>query len=404
MSYGKLFDLHPDPMSVVGPDFAVRRQNAASAEKHGEGRGRRCHDLHFGRTEPCKGCLLGEVLRDGRTESWFLEHRPAPEVAPSYYEITLIPIKDARGDVVEMIEVLRDATMTVGLEHHLIEVSEKLDRDLALGTRRTEELQRQADQLRETLRELQADQATLIQTEKLASLGRLAAGLTHEIHTPLGAIVANLDVLRRRLDALGTRPPGPPDLDKIRDIVELHEIAADRIRKIVGSLRMFAHLDRAVLESVDPHDGIEAALLLLTHEIRGSVEVVRDYGTLPRIPCRPDAMNQVYMNVLQNAVQALRSKPEPGGTIRIATRIEDSEDGGQAVLEFHDDGPGIPAAAIDKVFEPGFTSKPRGIGTGLGLAIAYRTVESHGGTIEVESRPDEDTVFRIRLPLMPENT
>lgn len=394
MAVGKLFELLPEPIGLIGPDFVVRRQNPASLEEFGAGRNRRCYEVQFGRSEPCHGCMLGEVLRGGRTESWFLEHHKSDDPGPSsYYEITLVPVANSHGDVVELIEIVRDATMTVALEHHLIRISEELDADVKKGVARNEALRHQSEVLRDQLRELQETQARMVQTEKLASLGRLAAGLTHEIHTPLGTILANLDVLKRRIESLRERgvEDAGEDFERIREVLDLHDLATDRIHKIVRSLRMFAHLDRAVEEFVDPHEGIDAALMLLTHELRDGITVERDYGDIPPVRCRPDAMNQVYMNLLQNAVQAI----DGNGTIRIVSRV----DGDRVVLEFHDDGVGIPEKNLDKLFEPGFTSKPRGIGTGLGLAIAYRTMEGHGGRLDVESEPGVGTVFTVRLPI-----
>jgi signal transduction histidine kinase len=402
VTHHDLFERHPDAMGVVDPGYSIRRQNAAARERHGDGVGRPCHEVQFGRSEPCPGCLLGSAVRSGRSESWYMEHRPAGEDVSSYFEVTLIPFLGDDGRVVELVEILRDATMSLGLEHHLIHVSETLDRDVRESTERNEQLARQTETLRNELRELQEEQAALIQTEKLASLGRLAAGLTHEIHTPLGAIIANVDVLERRVERIAAGGSVPErEIAALRDALELHRMAAERIGTIVDSLRKFAHLDRAVIEHVDPHEGIDSAVLLLTHEIRTGIEIVRDYRTLPPLPCRPDAMNQVYMNLLQNAVQAIRSPKGPGsGTIRISTRVEDGPDGTpEAVLEFADDGPGIDPEVVGRLFEPGVTTKPRGVGTGLGLAIAQRTVASHGGRIEVESAPGEGTVFRIRMPL-----
>lgn len=420
MSVHRLFDRFPEPLSVVGADLVVRRQNRESRTQYGDGAGERCYQVHFDRDAPCPGCLLGDVLRGKRTESWYFEHKSGgdetrnasegettvdrPEGSPaagaepsSYYEITLIPLTDARGEVTEMVEILRDATMTVALEHHLIRVSEQLDDDVREGHARNEELRVQTERLRDELREIQEAQASVVQTEKMASLGRLAAGLTHEIHTPVGTIAANLDVLRRRLDDLRSRvgDRAEDEFAELDRVVELHEMATERILSIARSLRVFAHLDRSVEERVDPHEGIEAALALLTHELKAGVRIARDYGDLPPLLCRPDAMNQVYMNILQNAVQAMSRGPDPAtGELRIVTRAE----GDEVVLEFHDDGVGLSPDVLDKVFEPGYTSKPRGVGTGLGLAIAYRTVQIHGGRIEIESTPGEHTVFRVVLP------
>jgi signal transduction histidine kinase len=181
----------------------------------------------------------------------------------------------------------------------------------------------------------------------------------------------------------------------MEELLELHDMATARIQTIIRSLKQFAHLDRAVMEKVDLHEGIDAALQLLSYEIKQRVDVDRDYGDIPPVQCRPDAMNQVFMNLLQNAVQAIPDS----GRIRIATRLQGDH---HVVLEFEDNGKGIPADRIEKIFDPGFTSKPRGIGSGLGLAIAHQTISGHGGTIQVRSKPGEGTLFTLVLPLVQE--
>ncbi len=384
------FELFPDPVSRIDPDGAVLDQNRQSIARYGKGEGLPCHQLHFRREAPCDDCLLNNVIRRKSAERWFRSETEQQGRPPTYYEILLVPVLAADGRLLAVEEVIRDATASLAVEHHLIELSEDLGR--------------QTHRLRKDLGELQKAQAALIQTEKLASLGKLAAGLTHEIHTPLGTLISNMDVLRHEIESVEAEiDSGGGDLSSrfasVRELMELHSIATDRIRKILRSLKLFAHLDRAVFEKVDLHEGIEAALNLLTYETRGRIEIVKRYGDLPPVMCRPDAVNQVFMNLLQNAVQAIEGK----GTITIHTSLKGDR---HVLLEFEDDGRGIPAEQVSKIFDPGFTSRTRGVGSGLGLAIAYQTVASHNGSIEVASTEGKGTKFSLSLPIVqkPEST
>lgn len=393
MSDSKLFDLLPEPTSRLSPDLAVLEQNSLSVARHGRRTGEPCHRVHFGRDEPCAGCHVRDVLSRGYQGRWFLS--VARDGRPSYYEITVVPVKDDEGRVVELIEFVRDATVAMGVEQHFIRTSEGLENEVAARAAELAELTTQATELRDLMLALRHEQAAMLQTEKMASLGSLAAGLAHEIHTPLGALLSNLDLLRRGLTRLEAVPPAagvPEQLAIFRRLLDLQQTAAERIHRIIRSLREFSHLDRAVEEEYDLHLGIDAALALLQHLTRDRIEVVRDLGDLPRVRCRPDAINQVFMNLLQNAVQAIEGQ----GTIRVRT----SRDGSDHVLvEVSDTGRGIAPENLRRVFEPGFTTKPRGIGTGLGLAITYSTVRDHGGSIDLESECGRGTVFRVRLPV-----
>ena len=372
-----------DPLSRLDTGRRILRQNRLSVERFGEAGNRICHEAHFNRDEACEGCLFQNVVDSARAERWYLADPDVDGKPPSYYEISLIPILDADGAVTSVQEVIRDATATVAVEQHLIQLSESLGH--------------QTHNLRRDLAELHKAQAALIQTEKLVSLGKLAAGLTHEIHTPLGTLVANLDVLRHEIDGLKAELAGEPEFavkfQRMEELLELHDMATTRIQTIIRSLKQFAHLDRAVMETVDLHEGIESALNLLSYELKQRIEVERQYGEIPAVQCRPDAMNQVFMNLLQNAVQAI---PDTG-RIRITTRVEGDN---RVILEFEDDGKGIPADRLERIFDPGFTSKPRGVGSGLGLAIAHQTISGHGGTIEVRSKPGQGTCFTLVLPLI----
>jgi PAS domain S-box-containing protein len=256
----------------------------------------------------------------------------------------------------------------------------------------------------ERTRELKRQQMQLARSEKMASLGQLVAGIAHEINTPLGAIKSNNDVLiriatrlRRGLQEAGMleQPPGPCSfpslLDSADKINEVNREAVERLMGVIGGLRKFARLDEAEVDSVDLHHGIDTTLSVAAHLLRNRITVEKRYGDLPHVECYPNQINQVFMNLLVNSAQAI----EGPGTITITTRI----DGQEVVIELGDTGKGIRPEDVDRVFDPGFTTKGVGVGTGLGLSIVHQIVSDHGGRIEVESTLGQGTTFRVTLPL-----
>ncbi len=272
-------------------------------------------------------------------------------------------------------------------------------RDVTDRVRSVHELERKVE---ERTRELRQKQSQLVQSEKMAALGQLVAGVAHEVNTPLGAIKSNNDTMRRTLDRLrgtleGCAPEGRTDpeaarlLGALQHLGEVSTDAIERISKIVQSLRRFARLDAAKVDSVDLHPGIDSTLTLLGHELRQGIEVQRDYGPLPIIECYPDRLNQVFMNLLINAVQAIES----AGTITVRTRAL----GDEVCVEISDTGAGIAREHLARIFDPGFTTKGVGVGTGLGLSIVHQIVEEHAGRIEVESELGAGASFRVYLPV-----
>jgi signal transduction histidine kinase len=262
---------------------------------------------------------------------------------------------------------------------------------------RTAELERANRELRET-------QAQLVQSGKMASLGMLVAGVAHEINTPIGSIAANSDVVKRAADMVKQRIEAadvPADIaqdpnlrlaiETMQQASETELLACQRITSIVKSLRNFARLDESEEKSVDLHEGIDSSLTLLVHELKKGVEVVKNYGDLPNVVCFPSQLNQVFMNLLNNAIFAMEGK----GTITITTE----RDGEHVVLRFADTGAGIAPENLDRIFDPGFTTKGVGVGTGLGLAICYRIVQDHHGTIGVRSELGKGTELTVRLPI-----
>lgn len=248
---------------------------------------------------------------------------------------------------------------------------------------------------------LEKTEAALVQSEKMASLGNLVAGVAHEINTPVGSIHSNSDLMVRALEKLRKIVEEAPQLenqtelarvlDTLEDISKVNRNACERIVAMVRSLKSFARMEEPECRTVNIHDEIDAALMLVHHELKNRIEVVRDYGDLPVIECFPNHLNQVFVNLLVNASQAIEGE----GRIRITTE----QDGDHIRIEFEDSGTGISPDDIDKVFEPGFTTKEAGDGTGLGLSISRKIIEAHHGKIEVESTPAQGSTFTITLPI-----
>ena len=253
----------------------------------------------------------------------------------------------------------------------------------------------------ERLREAQAD---LIQSEKMAALGNLVAGVAHEINTPLGIVNSNHQTISVIVERMGKllerqdRTAGDSETAALSRLTETVEKLAgasresiQRITKIVQSLKNFARLDRAESDSVDIHEGIEATLTLLRSELKRKARIHREFGDVPRIYCRPQQLNQVFMNLLVNAGQAIDNE----GDIWIRTREENNN----VIVEIVDTGKGIPPENIDRIFDPGFTTKGVKTGIGLGLPVAYRIVREHGGRIGVSSELGQGSRFTVRLPI-----
>lgn len=264
------------------------------------------------------------------------------------------------------------------------------------------DLRRSNAKLEGAYADLRAVQAQAVQSARLASLGMLVAGVAHELNTPLGAIHSNRDTLRRaaaRLaDLLAAGRLGPEELRQMQELVEnvagvirVDDTAVDRIVGLVTHLRSFGRPDEAEGKVVDLHEGLESTLALLRHVIRDRIEIRREYGPLPAVECYSNQINQVFMNLLLNAAQAIRGR----GTITLRTRLA----GAQVVVEIEDTGVGIAPEHLDRIFDPGFTTKGSRVGMGLGLLISHQIVERHGGHIDVRSEVGRGSVFRVWLPL-----
>lgn len=244
--------------------------------------------------------------------------------------------------------------------------------------------------------ELKAAQTLLVESEKMASLGQLTAGIAHEINNPVTFIASSVAPLRRDLleyESIGGTGPLADELrTEIFELLDGIETGARRTAEIVRSLRTFSRLDEGSIKLTDIVHGIESTLTLLNTRIRGIIDVVREYDDVPPIECRAGQINQVIMNILANAIDALEKTSNPTITIRVR-RL-----GGEHVtITIADNGAGVPEASLPRLFEPFYTTKDVGKGTGLGLSISYGIIERHHGRIEVHN--DNGAVFSITLPI-----
>ena len=279
---------------------------------------------------------------------------------------------------------------------------------------RTEQLRTAHEEVQAAYRELQATQMQLIQREKMASVGQLVAGVAHELNNPIGFVYSNVTTLEdfvRRLRAMleSYRAAAVPEAERARlqtewesrkvdyalkyldSMIQGIREGAERARKIVRDLRVFARSQDDVWQPVDIHEEIESSLTLLNHLLKDRVTVHRKFGELPQVECVRSQMDQVFLNLLANAAQAIAG---PG-----AITIETRQDGGAAAISIADTGPGISPEIMGRLFDPFFTTKPVGEGTGLGLSISYEIVKKHGGEIRAESPPGGGAVFTVSLPL-----
>jgi signal transduction histidine kinase len=324
------------------------------------------------------------------------------------------PNRFAAGDFELMSAVANHVALAVDRAESF-QMIEELTRGLEDKVRvRTEQLRAANEELQAAYRDLQLTQVQLIQREKMASVGQLVAGVAHELNNPIGFVYSNvgtlddfvkrlraiLDVYRAvpladaeqaRVDEHWRRLKVDYALKYLDSMIEGIREGAERARKIVRDLRVFARTEADVWQAVDLHEELESSLTLVNHLLKERVTVHRTFGPLPSVECVRSQIDQVLLNLLANAAQAITGP----GAITIETRVED----GCAVVAVSDSGPGIAPDVIGRIFDPFFTTKPVGEGTGLGLSISYEIVKKHRGEIRAESPPGGGATFTVRLPL-----
>ncbi|MBP8215241.1 MAG: ATPase [Propionivibrio sp.] len=317
---------------------------------------------------------------------------------------TLIPQKNDHGDVELVCITLSDFTDTAMYQNRLNDLIDQLKNE-------------KAAQLK-LIKKLEDTQGQLLQSEKMASVGQLAAGVAHEINNPIGFINSNLGSLKEQVEgllsviaayeqtesALAAQPAllesvrrakEQADLDYLRDdirsLIDESREGVVRVKQIVDNLKDFSRVDLSEWHFANLEQGLESTLNIVWNEIKYKAEVVKEYARLPEIECIASQINQVFMNLLVNAAYAIEER----GTITLRTGCDTSE----VWVEVEDTGAGIRPEHLARIFEPFFTTKPIGKGTGLGLSLAYGIVQRHHGRLDVRSKVGRGTTFRMSLPI-----
>ncbi|RUT06987.1 hypothetical protein DSM106972_022480 [Dulcicalothrix desertica PCC 7102] len=311
---------------------------------------------------------------------------------------------------------------TKKLTIELTQKQEQLQQALTIQEVLAQTAEAQAQKLEQCLLELQRTQSQLIQTEKMSSLGQLVAGIAHEINNPVNFIQGNVNYIEEYTQSLLNLLslyqkyfPSHPEIEEFTEELDLEYIIQDlfkilssmklgaiRIRDIVLSLRTFSRLDEAEMKTVDIHEGIDSTLLILSHKFEkkfnfSRIEIIKDYGNLPLVECYASELNQVFLNILTNAIDILQNNR----TLDLAKIIiKTCLDCNLVCVSIKDNGIGIDEKLQDKVFDPFFTTKPVGQGTGLGLSICYQiVVDKHHGQLNCISKPGQGAEFIIKIPL-----
>jgi two-component system NtrC family sensor kinase len=452
------FDGSPVPTFSIDMDHVVTNWNKACEEATGRSSiemvGSRNHWQPF---YPEQRPLMIDLIADGSVDTlannyYQNKFKPSPLI-PGAYEaedffphlgkngrwlfFSAAPLRDSSGRIIGAIETLQDVTARKVAEQKLLlgrleleqlvadrtadlaGVNVRLGIDIRDREAAEVELLRSNAELTELNAKLSTAQQQLLQSEKLASIGQLAAGVAHEINNPIGYIFSNFNTLETYIENLLamlkyyedaeadiTQPDVVVKLHAMRESIELNYLKEDipvlmreskegivRVRKIVQDLKDFSRIDGGQdWQWANLNQGIESTLNVVNNEVRYKADIVREYGAIPDIECLPSQINQVILNMMVNAAHSIGTER---GTITIRTGTGDA----MVWIEISDTGAGIPKEIQSRIFDPFFTTKPVGKGTGLGLSLSYGIVQKHQGRIEVESEVGKGTCFRITLPI-----
>ncbi|MBC3954378.1 ATP-binding protein [Pseudomonas triticifolii] len=319
-----------------------------------------------------------------------------------YQNCTFFPVQDADGGSLGVGLAISDATDTAARQLELAQLNELLEAEKSAQAR--------------LIARLEEAQAQLLQSEKMAAIGQLAAGVAHEINNPIGFVSSNVNSLRgyladlfslidayeRACDESSTQDS--PELAKLRDKTDYNFLrqdiddllaesadGLDRVNRIVKDLREFSHVDSCEWQLADLHKGLDSTLNVIWNEIKFKAQVIKYYGDIEPIECMGSQINQVFLNLIINASHAVDTHGE--------IIISSGREGDGVFIEVADNGHGIPADIQNRIFEPFFTTKPVGMGSGLGLSLSYNIVVKHHGKLTVESEPGRGSCFRVWLPL-----
>ncbi|MET3131548.1 two-component system NtrC family sensor kinase [Oxalobacteraceae bacterium GrIS 1.11] len=452
IALSEFFDGHPVATFAINTEHVITHWNRAcehllgwttaemvDTRKHGQAFYTRERRMLSDLIVDADGEALARHMRSAVIPGAYEAEDFFPNVGASghWLHFTAAPLRDAEGNIVGAIETMRDVTERRvaenalrrahdNLEHivekrtaQLAEANLRLEDDIRQRQSADAEIRRRNIELTELNAKLSMTQQQLLQSEKLASIGQLAAGVAHEINNPIGYIFSNFGTLQGYLDSLFAmlqayqeaeesiaEPVIAARLRALREEIDLGFLRDDipvlmsesregivRVRHIVQDLKDFSRVD-ANQEWVwaNLHNGIDSTLNIVSNEVKYKADVVKQYGEIPDIECLPSQINQVVMNLVVNAAHAIG---EQRGKITLRTGLS----GEQVWLEVSDTGSGIARENLSRIFDPFFTTKAIGKGTGLGLSLAYGIVQKHQGTIEVDSEPGRGTTFRITLPI-----
>ncbi len=422
----QILDNLPDGITIQDREFTIIYQNIAMRAAFGDQTGSKCHSAYEKRIKICERCGVARAFETGET-TLVLRTAFDAQGGTSYWENACFPIRDETGNIVAGAEVCRNVTDRVGLE------AEVKQRNIELG-QLNEELQRQTERLTAMFRQLEQEveqrhqmEIELRHAQKLQSVGQLAAGIAHEINTPVQYVSDSIHFLAesfkdtqrliaRHRQAEAELPPSSvhealrkkmTDAEEAVDLQYIQENAPNafaravdglsRISTIVSAMREFAHFDQREKSPADLNRALRATLTVARGEYKDVADVETELGELPLVPCHLGDLNQVFLNLLVNAAHAI-AEGERGCRGRI--RIRTASEGDTIRIDIADTGCGIPENIRDRVFEPFFTTREVGKGSGQGLAIARSiVVDKHGGSLTFQTQSGKGTTFTIRLPL-----